>query len=321
MDEVFARALPRPRVPALNLGLFLATIGTTLFMGAVYAGAPWALSGSGVRAMAQAAARVVSAGLPFAGALIAILLSHEMGHYLLARRHRVDATLPFFIPFPGGFGTLGAVIRIRSPMPSRRATLQIGAAGPLAGFAVALPLLLWGFAHSPVVPDLTHADGLFSPLGWVLSAMGLLPAAVEHQGAFIIGDSLVTRAATWLAHGRLPPGTTLALHPVALAAWLGCYITALNLIPQGQLDGGHVSYALLGRERARRVSAVASAALLVLGLTASWMWACWWLVTRFVVGMRHPPALAEEPLSRGGRALAVGALVLFVLTFVPLPLS
>jgi membrane-associated protease RseP (regulator of RpoE activity) len=243
-----------------------------------------------------------------------------MGHYVLARRHRVDATLPFFIPFPFGASTLGAVIRIRSPMPSRRATLEIGAAGPIAGFAVALPLLLWGFAHSQVVPDVSGGS-LFSPLGWVLSRLGVLAATDGQDTAPFFGDSLVTQAATWLFHGRLPPGTTLALHPVAFAAWLGCYITALNLIPQGQLDGGHVVYALVGRDRARRASAAASAALLALGLTVSWMWACWWLVTRFVVGTRHPPALQEEPLSPGRRALAVLALLLLVATFVPMPLS
>jgi membrane-associated protease RseP (regulator of RpoE activity) len=231
----------------------------------------------------------------------------------------VDATLPFFIPFPFGAGTLGAVIRIRSPMPSRRATLEIGAAGPIAGFALALPLLLWGFAHSQVIPD-TSAGGLFSPLGWVLSWAGVLPAAGEQGARPFFGDSLATVAATRLFHGALPAGTTLELHPVAFAAWLGCYITALNMIPQGQLDGGHVVYALLGRERARRVSVAASATLLALGLTVSWMWAGWWVVTRFVVGMRHPPALEEEPLTPGGRALAVLALALLVVTFVPLPM-
>jgi membrane-associated protease RseP (regulator of RpoE activity) len=262
---------------------------------------------------------MVWAGIPFAAALIAILLSHEMGHYVLARRHRVDATLPFFIPFPFGAGTLGAVIRIRSPMPSRRATLEIGAAGPIAGFVVALPLLLWGFAHSQVVPDLPQG-GLFSPLGWVLSAAGLMPSVANQGEVLDFGDSLLTHAATALTHGQLAPGMTLALHPVAVAAWLGCYITALNLIPQGQLDGGHVVYALLGRTRARQVSVVASAALLGLGLAVSWMWACWWLVTRFVVGTRHPPALEEEPLRPAGRLLALLALVLLVVTFVPMPL-
>jgi membrane-associated protease RseP (regulator of RpoE activity) len=321
MDEVLARAVPRPRVPALNVGLFLATVATTLFMGAVNAGSAPALSGHGVRALAEAAGRVVVAGLPFASALIAILLSHEMGHYVLARRYRVDATLPFFIPFPLGAGTLGAVIRIRSPMPSRRATLDIGVAGPIAGFAVALPLLLWGIAHSQVVADTSSAGGLFSPLGWVLSRVGVLPALGDQDGPPSFGTSLVTLAATRLFHGELAPGQTLVLHPVAFAAWLGCYITALNLIPQGQLDGGHAVYALLGRERARRVSGAASGALLALGLTLSWMWLCWWVVTRFVVGLRHPPALEEAPLTPGRRALALLAMVLLVVTFVPMPFS
>jgi membrane-associated protease RseP (regulator of RpoE activity) len=306
------------------VALFGATLVTTLWSGFSLSEAqvppPW-----GVPA-AEAARRLGAAalaGAPFAGALVAILFAHEMGHYLLARRHRVDATLPYFIPFLpwswGGIGTLGAVIRLRSPMPSRRAALEIGAAGPVAGFVVALPLLLWGYAHSQVV-TLGAAPGLQSPLGWALERMGVLAAGPDTAGGYVFGESLLTTLALWLTHGHLTPGADLYLHPVGVAAWFGLYVTTINLLPIGQLDGGHVLYALLGRARAQRASRLFSFALLLLGLACSYTWLAWWAVTRVVVGVRHPPALEEEePLSARGRALVLVSLAVLVLTFAPMP--
>jgi membrane-associated protease RseP (regulator of RpoE activity) len=322
------RAQPRARFPAANVALFAATLVTTLWSGFNLASGASGLAGAaGAAEVARALAAAAWSGLPFAGSLIAILFTHEMGHYLLARRHRVDTTLPFFIPFLpwslGGIGTLGAVIRLRSPMPSRRATLEIGAAGPLAGFAVALPLLLWGFAHSPVVQvgaAPAHA-WLQSPLGLLLGWLGRAAPPAGDPSGYVFGDSLVTWAAQRLTHGALPPGADIALHPVGIAAWFGMYVTTLNLLPLGQLDGGHVLYALLGRENARAASRLASWGLFALGLTLSWTWFAWWLVTRLVVGFRHPPALIEEPLTPEGRLLAVLSLLLLVVTFAPVPLS
>jgi membrane-associated protease RseP (regulator of RpoE activity) len=322
-----AQALPRtrvlPRLPYLNIALFLATVMTTLVAGASQTSfrLPAATGGALSRLVADLGA-IVTAGLPFASALIGILFSHEMGHYLLARAYRVDSTLPFFIPVPlGPVGTFGAVIRIRSVLPSRRATFDIGAAGPFAGFAVALPLLAWGLAHSEVIPlggIVLHSPplGLVQLVqGW-LSGQPMVGSGLQHYG-----DSLVTWGVQRLVLGELPPGTDVLLHPVAFAAWIGLFVTTLNLIPLGQLDGGHVTYALLGRRRARAFSRLVAAGLLVAGLFLSWNWLLWWAVTRFFVGYDHPPASEEEPLSRGRAVAAVLALLLFAATFIPIPVS
>jgi membrane-associated protease RseP (regulator of RpoE activity) len=149
----------------------------------------------------------------------------------------------------------------------------------------------------------------------------VLAAPAREATGYVFGDSLITWAAARLTHGALPPGDDILLHPVGIAAWFGLYVTALNLLPLGQLDGGHVLYALLGGARARTGSRVASWVLLLLGLTVSWTWFAWWLVTRLVVGMRHPPSLDEEPLTPGRRLLAVLSLLLLVLTFAPIPFS
>ncbi len=244
-----------------------------------------------------------------------------MGHYVLARRYRVSATLPYFIPFPFGPGTLGAVIRMRSPLPSRRAALDIGAAGPLAGLAVALPLLVWGLAHSEVLEIASSNAGSFPE-----SPLALLRALAEGRtialgGAEILGDSAITWAAARLVHGALPPGHDVLLHPVALAGWLGLLVTTLNLVPAGQLDGGHVLYAMLGPRRALAVSRAVSVGLLVAGILLSWNWLVWWALTRAVSGVRHPPSLLEEPLDPARRALAMLCLALFAATFVPVPVS
>jgi membrane-associated protease RseP (regulator of RpoE activity) len=321
-----ARARALARVPFLNIALFLATIFTTviagwqqtasaqrLVQGAPAAGAAaWFLSHAG---------EIALSGLPFAASLIAILFAHEMGHYLMARAYRVDSTLPFFIPVPvGPVGTFGAVIRIRSAMPSRRAVHDIGAAGPYAGLIVAVPLLAWGLLHSEVRPVgdayLEHSwAGLFQMIrAWHHG--GLAAGGLEH-----FGDSLVTWGVQRLVLGKLPPGTDVFLHPVAFAAWVGLFVTTLNLIPIGQLDGGHVTYALLGRRRARAFSRFISWALLLAGLFVSWNWLVWWVVTRFLVGYDHPPAMEEERLGAGRKALAALALVAFALTFIPVPVS
>lgn len=305
----------RPRRgPWLNLALFLATCATTLAAGfglAAPAGTP------------MGPAEVLSFGWPYASALLGILGTHELGHYALARWHRVDATLPFFIPVPFGVGTFGAVMRMRESPPSRRATLDIGVAGPLAGFAVALPLLVWGLAHSTVIDAAAlPRAGLDAPYAllraWLDGRLGEAAAAGATQ---YMGDSLITWGAQLLVWGHLPPGQDLMLHPVAFAAWLGMLVTTLNLVPLGQLDGGHLTYAWLGRARAERLSRLVSWGLLACGLFLSWNWLAWWLLTRLAVGPRHPSAWDEGPLDAPRVALAVAGLVLFLLTFVPVPFA
>jgi membrane-associated protease RseP (regulator of RpoE activity) len=163
--------------------------------------------------------------MKYSGALMAILLAHELGHYIAARIHRVDASLPYFIPLPivSPFGTLGAVIRMRSLIPTRLALLDIGAAGPLAGLALAIPLYAWGFAHSQIV----HVGG-------------------ADEGATQLGSSLLMRGLERAFGPPLAEGTDMLLSPVAFAGWVGMFVTMINLLPLGQLDGGHVAYALFG---------------------------------------------------------------------------
>jgi len=308
----------RRRFPALNVALFLVTVATTVVVPLV----------PGVTA-----ARVLHEGVPFSAGLIAILFCHEMGHYILARAWSVDTTLPFFIPAPIGIGTFGAVIRIRSAIPSRRAVLDIGAAGPIAGFAVAVPLYLWGLVHSSVgaVESPSH-DAFGSPLAIFLAELrgehplaaiwGALRGEAPPTGSTLLqmGDSLVTWVMQRWVHGPLPAGHDVLLHPVASAAWFGLFVTTLNLMPIGQLDGGHVLYGLLGRRGAHLSSRLVSWGLFLCGLFLSWNWLVWWLLTR-AVGLRHPPALVEEPLTPGRRAVAILCLLLFAATFIPVPIS
>lgn len=213
-----ARAAPAPGGFAwrLNAGLFLATVASCL-MTAFYTD-----GGSG------------SAGLhaaQYTASLLAILLAHEFGHYIAARIHGVDASLPFFIPMPlvSPFGTMGAVIRMRSTIPTRRALLDIGAAGPLAGLVVAIPLYAWGVAHSRVIPIDDGSGG----------------------GSVQLGNSLLLRLLDHLFAPPVPPGSDVLLSPVAFAGWAGMFVTMINLLPAGQLDAGHVAYALFGPRQNR----------------------------------------------------------------------
>ncbi len=266
--------------------LFALTVLTTLFAGALHAGQnPFAHP------------LALLAGIPFSFSLLAILGSHEMGHYLLARHHGVRATLPYFIPFPHPLiGTLGAVIRIRSPIPSRNALLDIGVAGPIAGILVALPLTLLGIHWSQVVPA------------------GNLPQGLH------LGEPLLFRFLVWMVKGMLPPDTTLVLHPVAFAGWLGFFVTALNLLPAGQLDGGHIAYALFGPLH-RWISRATFLALVLLGL----LWVGWWtwaLLILFFIRFDHPAPLNQvSELASSRRWIGYLAILLFLLTFVPVPLS
>jgi membrane-associated protease RseP (regulator of RpoE activity) len=329
MSDMLDRLRTRKRLPLVNLALFLATSATTMIAGAWQYPASFETPASAVQ--------LLLAGVPFAASLIGILLCHEMGHYLTARRYRVDSTLPFFIPAPIGIGTFGAVIRMRSAMPNLRATLDIGIAGPIAGLAVAIPLYAWGLAHSEIRAVGDVAAGLSSVgspfailrgLHRLADSYGSFGEAIRHRaellgsGSFeIMGDSLITWLVQKWVVGPIPVGHDLFAHPVASAAWFGLLVTTLNLFPIGQLDGGHAIYALFGRRGAHLASRLVSAALFAAGFFFSWNWFIWWALTRFVVGLRHPPALQEEPLAPGRRALAIAALVLFAATFIPVPMS
>ena len=306
---------PRRRGPWPNALLFAATALTTLAAGAMQAGA-WNGEPSAFGREA------VLAGLPYATAILGILLSHELGHYLMARAWGVDSTLPFFVPGIPPVGTFGAVIRMRAAIPSRRAVLDIGAAGPIGGFLVALPLLLWSAGRSAYVPvgdaflPSHQGGGLWHMVqGW------LGGAAPPDLPLIHLGDSLLTGWVKEAALGPLPPSHVFMEHPVYMAAWFGLFVTTLNLIPVGQLDGGHVLYALLGRRGALLASRLVSWGLFAAGVFLSWNWLVWWAITRFVVRLGHPPALEDRPLDRPRAAVAVLSLVLFAVTFVPVPVT
>jgi membrane-associated protease RseP (regulator of RpoE activity) len=279
--------------------LFLATVSCTLLAGTELAG-PGA-----------SAAGILKAAASYSAALMA------------ARFHRVDASLPFFIPLPfSPLGTLGAFIRVRSALPTRRAILDIGASGPLAGFLVAAPLLVFGYAHSQAVTisaDLGVAS-VQSPFALVQALLERRPIISSSPTVMVMGDSVITWIAARLAHGQLPEGFDLQVGPVAFAGWIGMFVTCLNLIPIGQLDGGHVTFALFGK-RARRVGQVACWALLGLGLFASWSWLVWWALSRFLIGTGHPAPLLDDALAPARRRVGWISLVVLLLTFVPQPIK
>jgi len=240
-------------------------------------------------------------GLRFALPAMFILLCHELGHYLVCRRHGLPATPPYFVPAPVGLGTFGAFIRIRGPILTRRQLLEVGVSGPIAGFAALLPILVYGVAAStPVTLGAT--------------------AAADQPGLqlFLPGNGLLLAALTRLFHGDLPAGTVLNPHPFLLAGWVGLFATMLNLLPLGQLDGGHILYAAIGR-RQRRLAPPLWGALAIAG----WFWPGWWLwcAIVLVIGLRHPPLFDEAtPLDRFRRGLAIAAALLFALTFMPVPI-
>lgn len=274
---------PRPARPWINLILFLATLATTLLVGTFNRG------GNPFRNPAD-----LALGIPFSFSILLILGSHELGHYFVSRRAGIDVTLPYFLPVPHPLiGTLGAVIRIRSLIPNRRALVHLGVAGPLVGFFFAVPITVIGLKLSTVQP---------------LS---------ELEGGIGLGSSLLFVWLSKLFFPQVPPGYDVILHPMAFAGWLGFFITAMNLMPLGQLDGGHIAYGVLGRYR-RPVIIGFLLGLLLLGI----FWAGWWFWAILVVllGLRHPPPQDDiTPLSSKEFVLAGIALLVFILSFIPIP--
>ncbi len=231
-------------------------------------------------------------GLPYSLTLLAILTAHEMGHYLACLFYRVDASLPYFIPFPSFIGTFGAFIRIRAPVYTRKALFDIGIAGPVAGFLLLVPAFGAGLAMSKVIPG------------------------VANSGDITFGRPLLQ----WILEALIFPGVNhnyIYLHPIARAAWVGVLATALNLLPIGQLDGGHVLYALAGRLH-KKVSTVFILLLIPLGFlyTAWWIWGAIF----YFLGRRHFPIYDASPISPGRLRLAWATVAIFLLCFIPAPL-
>jgi Zn-dependent protease len=320
---------PKPSNPLVNLVMFGLTLLSMIFAGALSAY-------QCIRPLAEGELmaeifRNLPGGIPFALSMLSILLAHEFGHYLAGRFHKVHVTLPYFIPFPfSPFGTMGAFIQLKEPPKNKRILLDIGIAGPLAGLVVAIPILLIGIALSPV-QTIAITPSLCTPN--------------MEGGIMLEGNSVLYLGAKYLIHGELLPapssfgalppamywvryfftslplpigGRDIILHPMAWAGWAGLLVTALNLIPAGQLDGGHVMYVLLGR-RARRLLPFIFIFLLGMGL----FWSGWWLWAAliFFLGRVHAEPLDQiTKLDKPRTAIALLGIIIFFLVFTPVPL-
>ncbi len=294
----------------LNGLLFVLTVLSTCFVGL-----SWSASylffetggASGANPVAEAGRalgdpRIFPLSALYAAVLMTILVGHELGHYLTCRRYGIQATLPYFIPAPTLLGTLGAFIRIKSPISFKRQLFDIGANGPFVGFLLALPALVIGLAFSRV--------STFVPVGDTIT----------------FGEPLLFKLLSTLFFGRTPEGSVLVLHPVGFAGWVGILVTSFNLIPFGQLDGGHVAYALLGG-RARLVSKGVVVLFVVMGV---FFWAGWFLWAAVILffefksklRLKHPPVLDEgTPLDPKRRFLSVLIILIFILSFIPDPVK
>jgi len=278
---------PRKQRIPLHVGLFVLTLFTTSLAGALNAGADVLSDWSSI-----------TAGLPFSLTLMGILFVHEMGHYGLARRHDVGATLPYFIPAPPPFpiGTFGAFIRMDTPPPNRRALFDVGAAGPWAGLIAAIPAIIIGLQMSRIEPR------------------GMMQSGLE------LGEPLLFKILSYLTLGPIDEHMTVVLHPIALAGWFGLFVTFLNLLPIGQLDGGHVAYAMFGR-RHRIVARGFLAVIVVLALIG---WPGWfvWVALLIVIGIDHPPTLdAWIGLDRPRIIAGWLTVAAFGMTFMVTPIS
>lgn len=271
------------KIPFLHIILFILTMLSTLFVGAMQTGAdilkdPWK----------------IYYGLPFALTLMIILLTHELSHYFASKKHGVNATLPYFIPAPTIIGTFGAFIKMKSPIVTRKALIDIGASGPIAGFIVSVIAVMIGLHLSEIVP------------------------VAETKGALTLGDSILFSFLAQTILGVTPADSDILLNPVAFAGWIGLFVTSMNLIPVGQLDGGHIAFALLG-EKQTRLSFIL---VLVMSLLGVLLWEGWiiWAVLLLVLGLRHPPVISwEVPLDTRRKVIGWIAFLIFILTFIPVP--
>jgi membrane-associated protease RseP (regulator of RpoE activity) len=260
----------------------------------------WMAIGSGVNPFAAFTWPVFLNGLWYSLPLLTILSAHEFGHYFACRIHKVDATLPYFLPAPLPLtGTLGAVIRIREAFPSKQALFDIGVAGPIAGFVALIPFLIWGIS---------------------LSDVAQIP---QDSVTLYFGEPLLWKIFERLFFGVLPDGTDVMLHPMGFAAWWGMLATALNLLPFGQLDGGHIMYAAVGRRAAWLSGATLLLVVVLTMRSASWFaMALMMVVMALMFGFRHPRIIDEHrPLDSTRQLVACAAIVIFVLCFTPIPID
>jgi membrane-associated protease RseP (regulator of RpoE activity) len=284
----------------LHVLLLLLTFATTTMAGSLYY--LNYITDIGVRPVRVSIAARLLHGMWFSLTALTILGAHEMGHYIACRYYGINASLPYFIPFlPFPFGTLGAVIRIRQLIRTKRVLFDVGVAGPIAGFVLLVPALILGMYWSRVVR---------------------VPPV--QAGNWEFGEPLLFKIVEWLAFGPIPKGYDVNLHPMTWAAWLGMLATALNLLPIGQLDGGHLAYANLGK-RAHVVSYAALAIVVLIGLSGSANWLVYGLLLLamlWLFGWQHPPVVDEDvPLDRGRVLVTVFAIIMFLLCFTPMPIT
>ncbi|UCH80536.1 MAG: site-2 protease family protein [Nitrospiraceae bacterium] len=265
--------------------LFIATFFTTLIAGALLNGViPWEEP------------EKIYRGLPFSLTLLLILLVHELSHYFTSRKHHVSATLPYFIPAPPIIGTFGAIIKMRPPIPDKRSLIDIGASGPIGGFIIAIIACVVGLNLSEVKPS------------------GSL------DGSIAFGSSLLFTFLSDIVLNVSPEDYDVLLHPVAFAGWIGLLITSLNLLPIGQLDGGHIVYALFG-EKHRLIAKITIPVLIVMGIT---LWPGWivWAVLMLIMGYKHPPVVYPHiQLDKNRKIIGWISFAIFVLTFTPMPVK
>ena len=276
-----------PKISRIHWILFLLTIFTTLFAGAIMEGA-----------QIYSNPLEIFKGIPFSFTLLFILGTHEFGHYYYAQKHKVDATLPYFIPAPPFLfliGTFGAFIKIKSPIYRKDALLQIGAAGPIAGFIIAVPALVIGLLLSEVIEK------------------------KDIQGAIILGDSILMKVLTFITHPSLLESQDIMLHPIAFAGWIGLLVTMLNLLPIGQLDGGHIAYAMLG-DKQDIIGKLAFLLLIPLSFF-SINWLIWGILLLLLMrSVKHPPIQdIHVPLSYKDKRIGYACLIIFILCFIPAP--
>jgi membrane-associated protease RseP (regulator of RpoE activity) len=302
--KIFPVAVEYRQRYLLNVLLFLLTVGTTLITGTYmmlsYEATSSVPNTVGFLNQILNHPSLLHKGIAYAGAIMLILLAHEMGHYIACQYYGINATLPFFIPAPIAItGTFGAFIRIRSSFPNRRALFDVGLAGPIAGFVFLIPFLFFGVKWSSQVP-----------------------ATVNPADVINFGEPLIFRI-----FAKLLSKNDIFLHPTGFAAWFACLATSLNLLPIAQLDGGHVSYAVFGK-RAYVITWIFFSAIIglaIFGFTKSWISGAQWLfyavmllVLKFIAGFRHPPTLNDDqPIGLARKIWAVIALIVFVLTFMP----
>ncbi len=288
MEEYYnneARPAYKPGV-ILPAVLFAVTVFTTAVAGALYQGAD----------ILRNPYDIVK-GIPFSASLIFILGTHELGHFLASKRHGVYTTLPLFIPgppIPPMIGTFGAIIKMKSPITTKNALVDIGSAGPLSGFIAALFVTALGLHYSTVVPKATA------------------------EGALGLGSSIIFHALSYLVKGPMAEGYDVVLHPVAFAGWIGFFVTAMNLLPIGQLDGGHIIYALIGKRH--RIFSIGMIAVLVLLGIFTWNGWFMWALLITIIGMWHPPVEDRHlPMDTRRKLTSAASIAVFVLTFMPTP--